>query len=227
MEEIQSGAEAIQALTNADYDLVLKDCLMPVLDGYAATRSIREGRSGARNPLMPIVAITADAMAGDRDKCLQAGMSDYISKPVELKKLSDVLEKWLSKPPASEGHGLAVGQAAPAKKAIFIQEEMLARLMDDKSLAAKVISGFLSDAPRQLLNLKNKLEQGDAPGAHMLAHSLKGAAATLSAEALRELCFEMQEAAAAKNLDLARALLPQLEEQFELLKQALNQSGWM
>jgi CheY-like chemotaxis protein/HPt (histidine-containing phosphotransfer) domain-containing protein len=222
-----NGLEAIQALSSTDYDLVLMDCLMPEMDGYEATRSIRKGCLGTRNPRIPIIAVTADAMAGDRDKCLQAGMSDYISKPVELKKLSDVLEKWLSKPPASEGQGLAVGKAAPGEKAIFIQEEMLARLMDDKSLAAKVISGFLSDAPRQLLNLKNKLEQGDAPGAHMLAHSLKGAAATLSAEALRELCFEMQEAAAAKNLDLARALLPQLEEQFELLKHTLNQSGWM
>lgn len=89
-----------------------------------------------------------------------------------------------------------------------------------------MICGFLSDTPRQLLILKAKLEEGDAQGVRMQAHSLKGAAATLSAEAMRTICFEMQEAAAAKELNRASALLPQLEEQYELLEAALKESGW-
>ena len=98
--------------------------------------------------------------------------------------------------------------------------------MGDRDLARKVIAGFLNDAPRQLRTLKRKLEAGDAHGRPIAGASLKGAAATVSAEALRALCFEMQEAAAAGELSRASALLPRLEEQFERLKSTLKQSGW-
>jgi len=221
-----NGVEALEALAKADYDVVLMDCLMPEMDGYEATRSIREGRSGTRNPRIPIIAITADAMAGDRDRCIQAGMSDYLSKPVELQKLSKILEKWIVPPSIRDELEAATVRPHAKTEAVFVQEEMLARLMGDRNLAGQVISGFLSDAPRQLLNLKNKLEEGDAPGVRMLAHALKGAAATLSAEALRALCFEMQEVAASKDLNHALALLPRIEEQFELLESTLKQLGW-
>ena len=87
--------EALQALATADYDVVLMDCEMPEMDGYEATRRIRERPAGTRNPRIPIIAITADAMTGDRDKCLQAGMNDYLAKPVEPQQLADILEKWL------------------------------------------------------------------------------------------------------------------------------------
>lgn len=83
------------ALRQTDYDVVLMDCEMPEMDGYEATRRIRESSAGTRNPDIPIIALTADAMSGDRDKCLAAGMNDYLSKPVEPRQLGDVLEKWL------------------------------------------------------------------------------------------------------------------------------------
>ena len=229
-DRVANGVEALEALGKSDYDLVLMDCLMPEMDGYEATRSIREGRSGARNPRIPIVAITADAMSGDRERCFQAGMSDYISKPVELQKLAEILEKWLATPSSSDALAPAGSQPPEGAKAIVNvvnEDEMLARLMGDKKLAAKVIAGFLGDTPRQLVLLKKKLKEADLQGALMLAHSLKGAAATLSAEALRALCFEMQEAAASKNLNQALALLPKLEEQFKLLNATLKQLGWL
>ncbi len=99
---VANGAAALEALRKADYDVVLMDCEMPEMDGYEATKRIREPRAGTRNPRIPIIAVTADAMTGDRDRCLQAGMSDYIAKPVELRILADVLEKWLN-PPANAG----------------------------------------------------------------------------------------------------------------------------
>jgi two-component system, sensor histidine kinase and response regulator len=226
-DRVVNGVEALEALGKADYDLVLMDCLMPEMDGYEATRSIREGRSGARNPRVPIVAITADAMAGDRDRCFQAGMSDYISKPVELDKLAGMLERWLAAPSNGEGLAATVSESTAGAKAIIDEDEMLARLMGDKKLAGKVIAGFLSDTPRQLALLKKKLDEADLQGALMLAHSLKGATATLSAEALRALCFEMQEAAASKDMNQALALMPKIEEQFKLLDATLKQLGWL
>jgi two-component system sensor histidine kinase/response regulator len=92
---VANGVEALQALRETDYDAVLMDCEMPEMDGLEATRCIREYRPGTRNPQIPIIALTADAVLGDRDKCLEAGMNDYLAKPVEPRQLAAVLKKWL------------------------------------------------------------------------------------------------------------------------------------
>jgi PAS domain S-box-containing protein len=228
---VSNGVEALRALREADYDLVLMDCGMPEMDGYEATRRIRDRRAGTRNPQIPIVALTADAMSGDRDKCMAAGMSDYVAKPVEVRKLGDMLEKWLG-PVASELRSEAgeirppVGPSPAELEAVFNPKELLARLMGDQDLASKVIAAFLDDAPKQMRTLKKMLEEGDAEGARRQAHTLKGAAATLSAEALRAACSEAQEAATANDLERASILLLRMQEQFERLRTTLQQSGW-
>ncbi len=222
---VADGKQAVRALQQADYDVVLMDCEMPELDGYEASRRIREPRTGTRNPHIPIIAITADAISGDRDRCLQAGMSDYLAKPVEPRQLADALAKWLNLPAGGEASPPA-GQSPAKAEVVFNREDLLARLMGDKDLASRVIAGFLDDAPRQLRALKNRLEEGDADGARLQAHTLKGAAATVSAESLRALCSEAQEAAASSELSRALVLVPRLEEEFELLKATLKQSGW-
>jgi len=96
---VDNGVRAVQALRDSDYDVVLMDCQMPEMDGYEATRRIRDRREGTRNPDIPIIAITAVAMSEDRDKFIAAGMNDYLSKPIEPLQLADVLEKWLNTPP--------------------------------------------------------------------------------------------------------------------------------
>ena len=220
-----NGVEALQALGDADYDLVLMDCEMPEMDGWEATRHIRQKKIRIRNPQIPVIAITADALSEDRDKCLQAGMNDYLSKPVEPYQLAAVLEKWLK--PSSGGAASSLSGALPAiTAAIFDEAELLTRLMGDKELAGKVLAGFLEDGPRQLLILKKTLENGDADGARMQAHALKGASATVSAKAIHSLCCAAQQAAAANELTRALALLPRLEKEFELLKATVKQSGW-
>jgi CheY-like chemotaxis protein len=92
------GQEAVIALKESDFDLVLMDCTMPVMDGYQATAMIRDTTTGVKNPNVPVVAMTARAMQGDREKCLQAGMNDYLSKPVVWETLTTVLYRWLSPP---------------------------------------------------------------------------------------------------------------------------------
>jgi len=99
--------------------------------------------------------------------------------------------------------------------------------MGDQSRASNVVDGFLNDVPRQLRKPKERLDAGDAHGVRLQAHTLKGVSAAVSTEALRALCFQMQEDAAAGVLSRARSLLPRLEEQFELLKATLKQSGWV
>ncbi|MFY9742802.1 MAG: PAS domain S-box protein [Candidatus Sulfotelmatobacter sp.] len=223
---VANGKEAIRALQQVDYDAVLMDCAMPEMDGFEATRRIRKHQSETLNPRIPIIALTADAMIDDRNKCLSAGMSDYLAKPVESWQLSGILEKWLKTSARGGDVRSPASPSPPNTGVVFNQDELLARLMGDKGLARKVITAFLNDAPQQLRALKSKLEAGDADGARLQAHTLKGASATVSAEALRALCSAAQEAAASKDLGRALRLLPQMEEQFELFKAALKQSGW-
>ncbi|MGO9014452.1 MAG: response regulator, partial [Dissulfurispiraceae bacterium] len=90
-----NGQQAINMMEAASYDIVFMDVQMPVMDGYQATMAIRGGKTKAANPNVPIIAMTAHAMTGDKEKCLQSGMDDYISKPISPRKLSKVLEKWM------------------------------------------------------------------------------------------------------------------------------------
>jgi CheY-like chemotaxis protein len=92
---VANGQEAVTALGERDYDLVLMDCQMPVMDGYEATRCIRDTRTPVRDHAVPIIALTANAMPGDQEKCMLAGMDDYLAKPVKPRALAAMLQKWL------------------------------------------------------------------------------------------------------------------------------------
>jgi PAS domain S-box-containing protein len=220
-----NGKDAVEALERAEYAAILMDCEMPEMDGYEATQQIR--KSGTLSAGIPIIAVTADAMSGDREKALAAGMSDYLAKPIQPQQLADALRKWVPTTVAAEkGVSPAVGGSAAVTPATFDADGLLARLMGDRGLAQKIIAGFLQDAPRQLADLESKLKQKDKRGARMQAHSLKGAAATVSAEALRARCVEVQEAAASNELSLAITLLPGLKHEFDLLQAHLKQTGW-
>ncbi len=219
---VGNGLEALQALQQRAYDLLLLDCEMPEMDGYETARRIRDPRTGARNPLIPIVALTADAIAGDREKCFQAGMNDYISKPVEPRHLAEVLGKWLAAPAAPAG-----GKEVPRMQNVFRSDTLMARLSGDRELVRKVVAGFLSRLPQQVACLRQCVEKGDAQGTCRQAHALKGAAATVSAESLRAVCCELEDAAEAGNFNRASALLPKLEEAASLLTATATETGWV
>jgi CheY-like chemotaxis protein/HPt (histidine-containing phosphotransfer) domain-containing protein len=208
---VTNGAEAVKAIERGVYDLVLMDCEMPVMDGYEATRRIRAAR-----PDFPIIALTADAMAGDRDRCISEGMSDYLAKPVDLERLAEILTKWLPKSDAGE----------PAKP-IFDEDSFIRRLMGDRQLASAVLKGFIEDVPTQLNNLRRRLDEADAPGARSLAHTLKGASATVSAQSLQALALAMEQAGVAGRLDRCIELLPGVVAEFERFKNSLQQAGWV
>jgi len=209
------GAEAVQALEQASYDLVLMDCEMPVMDGFEATRRIR-----LTHPGIPVIALTADAMSGDRDKCLMQGMSDYLAKPVDLGLLAEVLAKWLAPQPerTQQRHGQI--------QRVFDPDALLGRLMGDRTLASTVLRGFLNDVPSQLNKLQQRLDQADAPGFKMQAHALKGAAATVAAGDLRAIALAMEQCGKAGQLDGCGQLLPRAVQEFERFQSTLEQTGW-
>jgi PAS domain S-box-containing protein len=217
-----NGAEAVKLLQHAGYDLVLMDCEMPEMDGWEATRRIREPLNGVFNPRIPIIALTADAMPEDRDKCIRAGMDDYLAKPIEPKQLAAILQKWSTTLVKHDRQFYPAGRQTLATRAIFDGHALLKRVMGDRILAGKLIDGFLQDVPKQLANLRKLLAQGDLPGLRLQAHTIKGAADTLSAGALRDSANAMQEAVMAGDLEGSVELLPRMEEQFEQLRTTLN-----
>lgn len=223
---VNNGIEAIEALRRSDYEMVFMDCEMPEMDGYEATRRIRDPATGARNPDIPIVAITADALAGDRERCIAAGMNDYLPKPIAPADLTAVVSKWANSAAVRGSRLPRARQHDPGNPAVFDEAGLLNRLMRDRSLAAAVITGFLGDVPHKLLSLRQRIDTHDWPGLRLEAHALKGAAATLSAEALRQASAALEQAARAGDTDKSRASLSLLEERVQELHSRWRGSGW-
>jgi PAS domain S-box-containing protein len=224
---VANGHEAVMALGNIPYDLVLMDVQMPVMDGLEATGNIRDPNTAVLNHAVPIIAMTAHAMKGDREKCLEAGMNDYVAKPVSPQALAECLARWLPREGGGtesvkdDTKGIRQEEEMPGVP-VWDQAGMMERLMGDEDLANIVMDGFLADIPLQIASLKAFLEAKDVSGTERQAHTIKGAAANVGGERLRAVAFEMEKAAKAGDLSQVLELLPELEIKFEQLRQAVT-----
>ncbi len=231
---VADGREALESLRSIPYDLVLMDVQMPEMDGLDATRSIRAGSAGAMGRKVPIIAMTAYAMRGDRETCLEAGMDDYIAKPVTPEALSRLLDKWLGGLLQATDTGTAASsdvervQGADDRQGVeapvFAERTLVTSLMGDRDLAATIARGFLEDVPRRIEELKGLVEAGDAKGAERQAHSIKGASATVGGEALSNWAAKLEKACEDGDMETVRASLGKLQDQFEWLKKAMEAS---
>ena len=218
------GEKALRALGETDYDLVLMDCQMPVMDGYDATRLIRKPSTAVRNHDVPVVAMTAYALAGDREKCLAAGMNDYLTKPIQPATLENTIERWLTGvgPLAAaecEVHPVGRPLEPPAGPSLtFDREGLLRRLMNNEGTARRVIAGFLETIPGQLMALSKALDAADGSTARLIAHSIKGASGNVGAQKLSDIAKQMEELGGREDLSETAALLPELEKRFENLR---------
>jgi CheY-like chemotaxis protein/HPt (histidine-containing phosphotransfer) domain-containing protein len=221
---VVNGAEAVEALETIPYNLVLMDVQMPEMDGFEATRRIRDPHSRVLNHQVPIIAMTAHALPGDREKCLAAGMDDYIIKPVGLAALGGALEKWLlSNEEGGQRLALKPNPTSPeAETPVFDLAALLHRVMNDEDLAREVIEGFLGDLPGQILQLKNYAAAGDALQVEQQVHKIRGASATVGGAALSSLAATMEQAARTGDLVMISTRLAELDAQFEALKAAMN-----
>jgi len=223
---VANGREAIDALKTLPYDLVLMDVQMPEMDGMEATRHIRTPLSSIPNRRIPIIAMTAHAMQGDKERCLEAGMDDYVAKPVSIQALAKTLEKWLPRE-STEG---AIQEPAsmnrlengPSDPIIFDREALLNRVLGDQELTTLILQGFLEDIPRQIVALREYLETGDVSGAERQAHTIKGASAIVGAEALCILCGDLERAGNAGKLDEIQTRMDELDAAFETLRHAMQ-----
>lgn len=216
---VVNGKQALDALATISYDIVFMDCQMPLMDGYTATRMIRNSTFDTRN--VPIIAMTAHAMKGDREKCLKVGMNDYLSKPVMPQLLADILEKWVGGKD-SDPQAVATDQPSETNRPIFDKAGFLDRLKGDEETACEIIDVFLTDVCRHMAALKIAIETGDQRHVHQYAHTIKGASANVFALALQDVAYQIEVCGENGDLDQARNLVPQLERQFEALKKQLE-----
>jgi len=250
---VDDGQQAVDAYQQQTFDLILMDCQMPVLDGYQATQKLRELGCD-----LPIVAVTANAIKGDRERCLAVGMNDYLSKPVSTEKLAETLALWLAvgeeiqhpggshrtpvfatQPqsvtllpvePVIEPESQVVSttvkaeaeQLQPAEAPlpgdalpIFDRHAALVRMGGDEDLLVMIVDSVLDDLVSLIVELEDAMEANDLETSRRHAHSIKGACANVSAEALREVAWQMEQAAKQGDSATLRHLLPQLQAEDE------------
>jgi CheY-like chemotaxis protein/HPt (histidine-containing phosphotransfer) domain-containing protein len=229
-----NGKEALYALASIPYNLVLMDVQMPEMDGLTATRKIRSGEAQVLRHDLPIVALTAHAMQGDQEECLEAGMDDYLSKPVTPRSVAKMLQKWLKPESAcaqEARHALdaaaagAPGQPEPVassepEKPLWDQDQMKQLMMGDEALIQKVLSQFLDQTPAQVARLADAIEQNNFSEAEHCAHSIKGTASYLGAERIREQAAVIEEAGKQKDLETLQGSIKAFQATFfELCEQ--------
>jgi CheY-like chemotaxis protein/HPt (histidine-containing phosphotransfer) domain-containing protein len=229
---VANGAEAVKALEIARYDIVLMDAQMPELDGFQATRMIRSLRSQVLNHQVPIIAMTAHAMPSDRTKCLEAGMDDYVAKPIFLPELTVALKRWLganpqdeiigSEEPISEAEAAQAAAPRPAPQ-IFNRAAFMERMDNDEELFRSIIQTYLDDLPDQIQQFKNHVATGAVDLAGHQAHKIRGSAANLGGESLAALALILEQAGDEGNLPLISSRLAEFDQQVLALITALKQ----
>ena len=245
-----NGAEAVEMLGALPYDVVFMDCEMPVMDGFEATKAIRAMPGGKAR--IPIVAVTAQAMSGDRERCLDAGMDDYITKPVQAKDFLAALERWACENKTSNdkasanAHANASAESAPEAQidaqapeestvsatsatsaTSALDASVLANLRalaqaTDISLLQEIIDAFLCDSTMRLESLRQAAAEGDAQVLKQAAHALKGASANIGAKVMAALSQELQAMGEEGSTAGATPVIEQLEAEFARARSELE-----
>ncbi|MDM8522187.1 ATP-binding protein [Desulfococcaceae bacterium HSG8] len=215
-----NGAVAVNALQRDMYDIVFMDIQMPEMDGLEATKTIRDPHSDVFDNNIPVVAMTAHATNEDRERCFEAGMNDYITKPIHPRKLFDVIRKWVFE---KEEAGLLREVADPGKyeRKVFDKAEFLNIAGGDKALCKSVLRIALQELPNHIEKLKTALNENDAHETTMNGHSIKGMSANIAAHRLHDIAYKMEIAGRKGDLDSARSFIGKMEQEFEKLSESL------
>jgi two-component system, sensor histidine kinase and response regulator len=235
------GRQALDAIAREPFDAILMDCQMPVLDGFETTAEIRrmeQGQPGTRR--LPIIALTANAMEGDRERCLAAGMDDYLSKPVRPDELRSSLARWLPagpvEPPVNAPGAVAptapppaAAQAAPAPKDQVLDPQALQALRQlqreaGSDVLSRMIGLFLANTPELIRQMRQAIESRDGANLKMAAHTMKSSSGFLGARRLETLCRELEALGKSGDVDHAPQRLAEVEDEYARVTVALEAS---
>jgi signal transduction histidine kinase/DNA-binding response OmpR family regulator len=230
----RNGQEAVEACLLRTYDAILMDVQMPIMDGFEATARIRAAEAPRRTP---IIALTAGAMPGDRERCLAAGMDDYVAKPIDIEQLEAKLRRWIPSPegasaePPPEPPPPAPprpGPEAPLPDAPRLDRRVVAELRQlgglERDLLSEVIELFLKTVPERVQSLERAVALGDAAALRFHAHALRSTSGNVGATRLSTLCtrLEMSAADPAARTELVRSILEEYEALQPLLRQEIR-----
>ena len=233
---VNNGREALDAYAQGGFDLILMDCHMPEMDGFEATRAIRQLERGSKVRRIPIIALTANAMSHDREECLDAGMDDHLSKPFNMLALQELLKRWMAHVAARDGQVTASAADAQATAATagadLKPEQALDRQVLDQlgsvrtngrpELLSRVIQVYLAESPALVEKVKEALRTGNASALANSAHSLKGCSANVGATALTRYCAEAEAFARRADTEQARSCVARIESEHRAVQSALT-----
>ncbi len=234
----KNGKEAIEILEREIFDIVFMDVQMPIMDGYEATRIIRDESSKVLDHGVPIIAMTANAMEGDREKCFDCGMDGYIPKPVEPDELYNTLKRFIPGRRHDEDHVQGsvehsecsdkkygdplIFQTLHSEVKAFDKEELLVRINNNIGLVKRLIQVFFETVPDDIEELKSLIKQGESDAVKIQIHKMKGYFSNISANALWKTAMEMERAAAGNDLETCVSLMERIKIEFEEFKMAAS-----
>ncbi len=215
----ENGKIALEILDKQAFDLILMDVQMPVMDGFTATREIRKKTGYAA---LPIIALTANAQVEEKNQANEAGMNDYITKPIEPKLLFDIIEKWTNKSVPNKSTGINTAETAP----LFIHgvdtAQGIARLNQDRSAYIQLLKKFVKNHQQDIEEIAAFIEQGDWENARQASHAVRGAAANLGAEKLADELMKIEDAIKVNDSELVRSELNKAKDLFVAIVQDLS-----
>ncbi len=228
---VHDGKQAVAAVKTNSYALILMDCEMPVMDGFAATRQIRSDEKLSQQNPMIIVALTAHAITGTRDKCIDSGMDDFLSKPFSMSSLQLMVNKWLLMSPVvslqsfSSNKNPRISQDEVKGDLAVLDQDILNRLhnkkkKDGSSLAEKVVNIYLEQSPRLLAELMRAMQDEDVAAVKGVLHTLKSSSVNVGAVGLSALCKKAEQACEQGSIETA--LVNQVHKTWFDVEQALN-----
>ncbi len=231
---VGNGEEAVQKNKKNEYSLILMDVQMPILDGFEATRQIRTWEAGKKHT--PIIAMTAHAMKGDRERCLEAGMDDYLSKPIDKRSLFAIIQRWskdmqktdvptsplVNKKPAPAAQPQT---GVPTKNSPAVNiEDALPRFGNDVAFFNEMCEDFLKKLPEHIAEIKEAIAHSDTEKIYRVAHNLKGMSLTFSANKLAELSTTLEAEGKKGNLNQVDNLINDIEEESKKVSEELSEN---
>ncbi|MCD6292323.1 MAG: response regulator, partial [Deltaproteobacteria bacterium] len=244
-----NGLEALAALGAAYYDVVFMDIQMPEMDGYETTKQIRSRTTTTINPRITIIAMTAHAAKSDKDRCLAAGMNDFLTKPVRLEQLNEVLSRAMdnlkaSPPPVdkddiicendfmgddfmeddAEFEDFSQGDknSSVGNTQLFDRKTFLAKLDDDLELYRELLNDYRESSLSYLEDIENGVKEKDFAKISIAAHSIKGSSGSIEAHQMHAAAYELEKAAKQENLELINEARETMETEFEILREIIK-----